>query len=171
MEPRIVAARIVLSEKQEDILTQLKSGTHNPSHLRQRAEIILQSNENKSNNAIERDMGINGETVTKWRNRYAAAEKELSAMETESPLKLRSQIIKVLSDEARSGKPPIFTDEQVACIIAMSCKKPEEMGLPFSHWSHSSLRDEAIKRGIVDSISAVQIGNFLKGARSKTASS
>ena len=47
---------------------------------------------------------IAGETITKWRNRYAANENELAKTEEDNPRKLRSVIEKILSDE------------QVACI-------------------------------------------------------
>jgi len=161
------AAVIELSEQQKKILTQLQVGTHNPSHFKSRSEIIVLADLGHTNNDIERMLGIAGETVTKWRNRYAAAKKELAKIEEENPRKLRSKIEKILSDEPRSGKPAKFTDEQVACIIALSCQKPEELGLPFSHWTASLLRDEAIKREIVTSISATQISRFLKRKRFK----
>ena len=114
---------------------------------------------------------LSGETITKWRNRYAANESELCKTEKENPRKLRSVIEKILSDEQRSGRSATFTDEQVACIIAMSCQKPEELELPFSHWTPELLKDEAIKRGIVSTISASQVRRFLKRKRFKTAPS
>ena len=165
------APAIRLSERQEKILRQLAMGLHSPQHFKQRAEIILQASQGYSNNAIEGILEIHGETITKWRNRYASAEQELALIESENPRKLRSLIEKTLSDEPRSGRKPTFTDEQVACIIALSLQKPDEIGLPFSHWTPSLLRDEAIKRGIVPSISDTQVSRFLKGTRSKAASS
>ena len=165
------AAVVTLSEKQVEILSQLHTGSHSPMHYKQRAEIIIMASQGNSNNEIERTIGICGLTVTKWRNRYAAAEKELAITEADNPRKLRSVIERLLSDERRSGRTPTFTDEQVACIIALSLEKPDEIGLPFSHWTPSLLRGEVIKRGIVSSISAMQISRFLKGARFKAASS
>lgn len=156
------AMEIKLSENQLKILTQLKKGTHSQLHLKQRSEIIMLAYEGHSNNEIERKMGIHGETVTKWRNRYVAAYREIVSTETDIPRKLREKIETVLSDEPRSGKPPTFKDEQVACIIALSCEQPDRLGLPFSHWTPELLKQEAIKRGIVDSISAMQISRFLK---------
>jgi len=165
------AAVVKLSEKQENILRQMQVGTHSPLHYKRRAEIILLANQGKSNNEIERTMSIDSEMVTLWRNRYAAAEKELALTEAENPRKLRSVIEKILSDELRSGRPPTFTDEQVACIIALSLQTPSELELPFSHWTPASLRDEAIKRNIVPSISESQVRRFLKGKGFKASSS
>ena len=165
------AVEINLSETQEKILKQLYNGTHSPQHFKQRAEIILQASQGNSNNEIGRILKIHGETITKWRNRYACAEQELSLTETENPRKLRSVIEKILSDNQRRGRTPTFTDEQVAQIIALSLQKPDEIGLPFSHWTISSLRDEAINKGIVPYISISQVHSFLKRARSKATSS
>jgi len=165
------AQEIRISESQKKILTQMQTGTHSPQHYKQRAEIVLLSSKGYSNNDIERMLMISGETITKWRNRYAANENELRKTEEENPRKLRSNIEKILSDEQRSGRSAIFTDEQVACIIAMSCQKPEELKLPFSHWTPELLKDEAIKRGIVSSISTSQVRRFLKRERFKATSS
>jgi len=121
------AVAIKLSEKQEKILQQMYIGSHSPLHYKRRAEIILLANQGKSNNEIERTMAIDSEMVTLWRNRYAAAEKELSITEAENPRKLRSVIEKLLSDATRSGRPPTFTDIQVANIIALSLQNPNEL--------------------------------------------
>jgi len=161
------ASEIKLSEKQKKILIQLQNGTHSPLHLKQRAKIILLASECNSNNEIERKMEIHGETVIKWRNRYSNEYEELSKIEIENPRKLKEIIKKILSDAQRSGAPPTFSDEQVACILALGCEKPEELGLPFSHWSPSLLREEVIKRGIVESISVTQISRFFKRKRFK----
>ena len=165
---RLQARPVHLSEKQRSILEQLQRGTHSPQHFKQRAEIVLMASSEYTNNEIERELQVSGEMITKWRNRYAANEKELATTEEENPRKLRKAIEKVLTDEQRSGKPAKFTDEQVACIIAMSCQKPEELGLPFSHWTLGSLKDEAIKREIVSTISTSQVRVFLKRERLKT---
>lgn len=165
------AQKVNLSEKQRKILTQMQTGTHSPQHFKQRAEIVLLASNGYSNNEMERFLKISGETITKWRNRYAAKEKELAKTEEENPRKLRSNIEKVLSDEQRSGRAPTFTDEQVACIIAMSCQKPDAIGLPFSHWTLELLKDEAIRKGIVSTISKSQIRRFLKREGLKATSS
>jgi putative transposase len=165
------AQEIMLSENQQKILTQLQTGTHIAQHFKQRAEIVLMASKGYSNNKIERMLSISGETITKWRNRYAANEPELTKIEVENPRKLRSTIEKVLSDEQRSGRNATFTDEQIACIIAMSCQKPDDLGLPFSHWTPELLKDEAIKKGIVSTISTSQVRRFLKREGFKAAPS
>ena len=167
----IKAKEIKLNDHEKKILTEMENGSHTPLHLKKRSEIILRASDGESNIEISRQLQMNRENATKWRNRYAGASEELSKTEEENPRKLRSLIEKILSDAPRSGAPCTFTDEQVACIIALACELPENLGLPFSHWSPSLLRLEALKRGIVESISAVHVGRFLKGAGFKAAPS
>jgi putative transposase len=169
--PKLQAVEINLNEHEKTILTQMKNGSHTELHLKKRSEIILRASDGESTRSISREIEIDRESVRKWRNRYASASEEISRTDAESPKKVRRLIEKILSDAPRPGAPSRFTDEQVACIIALACELPENLGLPFSHWSPSLLRKEAIKRGIVESISAVHVGRFLKSAGFKAASS
>jgi transposase len=164
------AAEINLNKHERKIITELKNGSHTPLHLKKRSEIIILSSEGKSNSEVSRTVEMKRENVTKWRKRYALASEELRKTEAETPSKLRGLIESILSDAPRSGAPSTFTDEQIACIIALACELPENIGLPFSHWSPSLLRVEVINRGIVSSISAVHVGRFLKEARFKASS-
>ena len=160
--PRKSATQITLSEKEERILTEYAVGTHTQLHLKIRSKIVLNAAKGWSNNAIEKDMGLDAKTVQRWRDRYGTKREVLKRVETETPLKMRKTIEKILSDEPISGCPPTYKDEQVAAIIALACEDPAKLGLPFSHWSHGLLRIQAIKLDIVKNISVRQIGRFLK---------
>ena len=46
-----------------------------------------------------------------------------------------------------------FTEKQKEQLVALATSRPKDLGLPFSQWSLSRLREAAIKQGIVDSIS------------------
>jgi putative transposase len=156
------AKKVELSEKQKKILTEYAVGTHTPLHLKTRSQIVLKAAEGWSNNAIEKDMGLDAKTVQLWRDRYVSQHEELRRVEAEAPLKTRGMIKETLSDRQRPGGPSKFTDEQVAAIIALACEDPAKINLPFSHWTPGLLQIEAIKLGIVSSISVRQIGRFLK---------
>ena len=78
-----------------------------------------------------------------------------------SEAELETRILAVLSDEPRSGAPPKFTPEQVVAIVALACEPPADSERPISHWTPTELAAEAIKRGIVDSISPRQVDRFL----------
>ena len=163
------ARKIELSKKQERILKEYALGTHTPLHYKLRSQIILNAAKGLTNNAIEKNMGLDPTTVKRWRDRYGSQYEELKRAESETPHKLRSRIEKILSDEQRPGSPSTFTDEQVAAIIALACEDPVKLDLPFSHWTPGLLRIEAIKCGIVESISVRQVGRFLKRKRFTTA--
>jgi putative transposase len=46
--------------------------------------------------------------------------------------------------------------------VALSCEDPEALDVPISHWSQSELARQAVRRGIVESISHGSVGRFLK---------
>ena len=161
MYPR-QAASIQLTEKQRSILERMANGTHIQLHFKERATIILAASQGMNNTSIAKKYELNRGTVKKWRNRWAKEEKEIMQIEIDKPHKLKSCIETVLSDQHRPGKPATFTPEQVAHIISLSCKTPESVGIPLSHWTPSALRVEVIKIGIVESISVRQVGRFLK---------
>jgi putative transposase len=163
------ATKVELSKKQEQILKEYVVGTHTPMHLKTRAQIVLKAAKGLTNNAIEKDMGLDAKAVKLWRDRYGARHEELKHTEAETPGKIRSLIENILSDKQRPGCPSTFQDSQVAAILALACEDPSKRGLPFSHWTPGLLQREVIKLGIVASISVRQIGRFLKRKRLTTA--
>jgi len=66
-----------------------------------------------------------------------------------------------LPNDERCGAPPKFTPERIAGIIALACEPPEDSAVPVSHWTPPELAREAIKRGIVESISPRRVDRFL----------
>ncbi len=75
---------------------------------------------------------------------------------------LRECIEDVLADAPRSTTPATFAPEQICRIVALACEDPgEESGRPVTHWTTAELADEAVKRGIVESISPRSVGRFL----------
>ena len=63
---------------------------------------------------------------------------------------------------AHSGTPPTFGAEQICAIVALACERPSDSGRPITHWTQAELADEAVKRGIVASISPDSIGRLFK---------
>jgi putative transposase len=165
--PKAVA--INLSEKQRDYLQQLYRRHKSPQTLVTRAAIILKADEGLNNQQISDSLGSHRITVRKWRKQWAQASDVLAEQEKAEPKKLYEAINNVLSDAYRSGTPATFSSEQVVQIIAIACETPADSGLPLSHWTPRALADEAIKRGIVTSISAQSVERFLKASSPKTA--
>ena len=134
--------------------------------LVQRATIILQAAEGKKNKVISADLNIKEETVGMWRKRWLSAMPEFVIHENKPKL-LRELIEQTLTDAPRTGTPPKFTAEQVCLLIALACETPPDH---LSVWSRTSLAQEAVKRGIVESISPASVGRFLKSGADKTTS-
>jgi len=131
-----------------------------PQRLVRRARIVLEADQGASNTAIADRLQINRDTVITWRRRYAEAQPDLKDLPSE---KLGETIEAVLADRPRSGAPPTFSPEEVAQIMALACRDPEETGRPISHWTPGELADEAQKQSVVETISARTVGRFLKG--------
>ncbi len=51
------------------------------------------------------------------------------------------------------GRPPTFTAEQRRALVSLATSRPRDLGLPYGTWSLSRLREEAIRRGIAESVS------------------
>lgn len=128
-----------------------------------RAKIILLAEEGMNNQQIADRLEGHRETARRWRDRWAAEVENLAAVEAGPENKeLGKHILSLLSDQGRSGTPSKFTAEQICQIVAISCEKPEEYGRPVTHWTPAELADEAVKQGLVESISTRQTGRFLK---------
>ena len=113
-----------------------------------RAKIILLANSGMKYQHIAQKLDVQNNIITNWTVRWH----ELS----DKPVRER------LQDLPRPGAPDTFTPEQLCKLIALSCEKPEDHGRPITHWTHKELAQEAIKQGIVETISANHLGRLLK---------
>jgi transposase len=50
------------------------------------------------------------------------------------------------------GRPSRFTDEQRKALVDLALTRPKVLGLSYTQWSLARLREEAMKRGVVESI-------------------
>jgi transposase len=159
------AAKLTITERQQDILVTLRNAVTAASHLRQRATIILLAFDGLGNQDIAEEVGLGRRQVGRWRRRWVKAWSGLIDLECREPkADLRRAIEARLTDEARPGAPCKFTPEQVAQILAVACEPPEKSGRPITHWTAFELADEVVKRGIVASISTTQVGRYLREA-------
>jgi transposase len=159
------AAKLVITERQQDTLRQMAVAPTSFVRLAQRAEVILRAFEGEENQAIAAAIDLDPTAVGVWRRRWAKAWPKLIQIEcTETQAAFRRAIADVLSDAPRSGNPGKFTPEQITQILALACEPPEQSGRPITHWTYKELADEAQKRGIVQSISAAQVGRYLREA-------
>jgi transposase len=159
------AAQVVISERQEKVLRKLSTATTVAKRLVQRATIILLAFSGVANQDIAKQIGLGRCQVGIWRRRWQNAFAKLIRIEcSEGPPALRKAIEDLFSDEPRPGCPGKFTAEQLTQLIALACEPPEKSGRPITHWTGKELAEEAIARGIVDSISPSQVNRYLREA-------
>jgi transposase len=159
------AAKVVLTERQQEILEEFRRSRTTPSCLRQRSTIVLLAFSGLLNEQIALQVALERHQVGSWRARWAAAFDRLILVEClEGTSALRQAIRKLLADATRPGSPGKFTAEQLAQIFAVACEPPEKSGRPITHWTHAELAAEVIQRGIVAAISPRHLGRLLNEA-------
>ena len=160
------AASFILSDRTEKILKNLSASYSEPSCVVIRSKIVLMAAQEKTNSQIASALGTAYATVSKWRNRFYNSIELIAQVEKydgpDSDKKLYEAVISVLSDKPRPGKPPVFTPEQIMLINELACKNPKDFGYELSQWNLSSIVQEAIHQGIVQSISPYSVQRFLK---------
>lgn len=161
---------IEVTERQQAILEEIVRRTTSIQRLVTRARIILKAAAGERNQHIADDLKVHVRRARRWRDRWRENSERLVEMEAEvSDKELRKVIEELLADEPRSGVRPTFSAEQVVHIVAIACEEPGQSGRPVTRWTPKELADEAIKRGIVESISPRTVGRFLKSGRSEAA--
>lgn len=159
------APDVNLRPRQKALLEEIVSSRTVRSDHRQRAKLILLFNEGISNTQAGKAVGLKNRQTGTWRSRWLLNQATLVEVETNDhakPKSLRNAIEAVLSDLPRLGAPPTFSAEQISKILAVACEAPQYSELPLSHWTLPALREEVIKRNIVETISTSKLQVFLK---------
>jgi len=141
--------KIKLSESETEELKKIISKQTTAQNIAKRARILLMVDSGEhTNREIAKYVGMNENELRRWTKRWVdSGDKDIEER---------------LKDRPRSGRPATITAEQWCKIMALACEKPENHGVPITHWSQSSLTAEIIKQGILESVSPNHIGNFLK---------
>ena len=158
------AAKVVITERQQVVLEELRSARTESLLISQRAAIVLLAFEGRLNQDIATEVDLERNQVGTWRRRWRDAWEPLTALECLEPRRLRAAVREVLSDAPRSGSPGTFLAEQITQVLAVACEPPAKSGRPITHWTRRELADEVVKRGIVKSISASYVGKLLNQA-------
>ncbi|HMQ89729.1 MAG TPA: helix-turn-helix domain-containing protein [Flavilitoribacter sp.] len=171
--PTPKSPKIQVSELQRSILEQIQNQRKSSVTEVGRSQIILAISQGYPNTKVSNHLGVHYGQVKRWRKRWLSFEAAFAALASgpdDGHLRLRmtKKIKECLSDAPRSGTPYTFTAEQYCQIVAISLEDPALSGLPISEWTPKEITNEAIKRGIVKSISSNQVRLFLKGKRRQT---
>jgi putative transposase len=160
---------ITVTARQQRVLERLVRRATSPQRQVRRAQIILAAAAGANNEQVGRQVGVSEQTARLWRGRWAAASETVLAAEAEGDERaLDVVLVGVLMDEFRPGAPATFTPEQLCRIMALACTPPAEAERPIDRWTPRELADEAVRQGIVASISPSTVGRFLKGGRPPT---
>ncbi len=138
--------------------------------------LILDSAQSGKKSWVATKYGVGRDTVRRWCQRWQTSQTELDRLETEyqagtlSETRYRREIETLLADAKRPGAPATFSEAQKQQIIAIAAREPEDEGIAVTHWSHEILAQTVVDKGIVKTISAAQIGRFLKERHTQASS-
>src|SRR3954468_432912 len=122
---------IILTDRERRELSRRARSTRTPHRDRIRARIVLAAGDGDTNAAIARQVGVDVDTVRKWRKRFPAGR------------------LAGLRDAPRTGRPRRLPDAVRAQVIALACELPAISGVPLSRWSSPELARELAARAQV----------------------
>ncbi|MBA2392834.1 MAG: helix-turn-helix domain-containing protein [Ktedonobacteraceae bacterium] len=160
--------KLLLTKTQTKLLLDGVHASTSPQRLVERAGILLDAAQSGNKLKVATKYSVGRDTVRRWCQRWQSYQAELDRLETEhqagtlSDTMYRREIETILADAPRPGAPATFTEEQKQQILAVATRKPEDEGVPITHWSHGLLAQTVVDKGIVKAISPAQIGRFLK---------
>jgi len=106
-----------LTDEETTELRVLAHGQKVEARLRDRARICWLSHEGKRVREIVALIAADEQSVRRWISRCNA------------------EGVAGLADLPRTGRPPIYTPEQIGTVIATSLTPPQELDLPFGSWT------------------------------------
>jgi transposase len=134
--------KVNLSDSQRlELLDLVKKGKAGAREIR-RAHTLLMASEGSTDEGIAKTLHISVHTVERTRKQFCEENLELT-----------------LSERPRIGKPPKFTSNSEAYLIATTCSKAPEGSV---RWTLKMLADQMVSLEIIDSISTSTIGRTLK---------
>lgn len=110
-----------------------------------RAQALLELERGRTFTEVAAIVGVTIQTVSIWAKKYKAAGLEF------------------LTDQPRSGRPPVIDGVQRAKITALACSEAPE---GYESWSLRLLAENAVQLGIVDDISYMEVSRILKKTNS-----
>lgn len=133
---------VELTAEDRDYLRNFVSKGKRSAREFQRAWILLLADKGKTDREISDLINVSPRTVERTRTKYVTRGLEAA-----------------IHDDPRTGQPKKLSDKQEAHIIAIACSDPPEGS---EHWTLELLRDEAVKRGVIEDISTEPIRILLK---------
>ena len=106
-----------LTEAERAAIEKLAHSRPAPARQVERARIVWQASQGQIAPAIAAELRLTAETVRDWIKRFS------------------TRGVAGLEDRPRAGRPPTYTPEQVAKVVATALTSPETLDLPFASWT------------------------------------
>ncbi len=135
----------LLTDEERSSLVALCTGNNGHSSLVRRARIVLMSDDGWYVPQIARKVGQHPQTVRAVIRRF------------------NERGLQGLAAQARRGRRARLSPDQQRAILALVLAEPRSLGLPFPTWTLATLRDEAIRRGIVPRVGRETLRRVLLG--------
>jgi transposase len=135
--------RVRLSRGERRSLEQIVRLQRVEARRYRRARMVLLAASGKSISAIARQLGTCRLRVGQWLKRFEQV--RLSGLE----------------DRPRSGRPIEITALEHHQVIATVCRAPKDLGMARNTWTHESLREVLVRKGLVRRISTSEVGRIL----------
>jgi transposase len=116
------AALRELAPEERQALEHLASSRTAQARFVERAQLLLAIAEGRRPSRVAKDLGLSRPTVYTWIHRF------------------NEQGLRGLEDQPRAGRPPTYTAEQRAEVIATALSDPKSLGLPFACWALDRLQ-------------------------------
>ena len=130
-----------LTAEERSAVDKLAHARTAPARRVERARTIWQASQGAGAPEIAATLRLDAYTVRRWLRRFNA------------------EGLAGLDDRPRSGRPPTYTPEQRAAVIAAALTDPKALGLPFASWTLDRLaaylnerKGIAIKRSRIDEL-------------------
>ena len=135
--------RVSLSLRERRSLEQIVRLQRVEARRYRRARMVLLAASGKSISAIAQQLSTCRLRVSQWLKRFEQA--RLSG----------------LGDRPRSGRPLEITSLERHQVIAIACRAPKDLGVARNTWTHESLREVLVQKGLVRRISTSGVGRIL----------
>jgi hypothetical protein len=157
------AVEIMLNARERELLQKIYAKRSVPEFMKNRVQVVLAATTGLQNQEIAQKYGLEVHMIGMWRNRFAQHHRTWTQSDpTLRPAMNEALFLGWLADRKGRGRKETITQEQRTKIAALSLESPEQSDLPVTHWTSELLAAEAVRRGIIETISTSSVKKILK---------
>jgi transposase len=134
-----------LTDAEEATLRERLGEKRLPAKVYERYRLIALVHDGATPAAASRVVGCSGGKAEHWVHRFNASGFTTFEKQPNHP-----------------GRPIIINGEQVRALIRVATSRPEDLGLPFTQWSVSKLKQHCLEEGLIPDISDEWVRRLLR---------